>query len=535
MDSQNLNLNDPLWRVQNLYLIRSKDRTLQRLKFNNVQNRIVGVISDRLSKGLPIRHYDLKFRQGGISTFWVLFYLDNTIFTPNTISVIQSVTQESNKHIWDIARLAYETMPTALRPRSNQDSATTLAFDETKSKIMVTLKVLSTTLHNLHLSEYPLCDSKDIEQTLAAVPPGANVTLEGVSNGMNHAYDKWQGTDNYTRLFHPWFLQEEYRIESLNPVKWTEDELKLKSYAMREYQAELTDDQILFRRDKQNDLKQLFDQEMAESPETCFISSGNAYFNNKKIKILKEEAKEHQRLYPPKRSGDWHEVNDMGTGWEMWEEPALHHIYAAGADVAEGVDGDYSVLSIFCVTCRKQAFRYRARVNVSHFYKVCDEWGRKYNNALLAPEMNNHGHAIILGLREDCRYPNLFYHESNRIPPITGKHTEAPRKFGWDTKEDSKKTMLDQIQYALEGEFLADESNFEPAFTVLDTWFLSECFTFINNEGKLEAASGKHDDLVMAWAIAYQMFRRLGSRSKTFQEGSITFGPKLDSSSLFKS
>src|SRR3990167_6824960 len=137
---------DPLWRIQNLYLIRDKTHNKRKMQFNNAQKRIVSIVGDKIRKGLPINHYDLKYRQGGVSTFWVLFYLDNMIFNPNTINVIIAQKQESLNHLWDIVRIAHETMPDSLRPELEHDTSRTLSIKGTHSKIMVSLKVQSTVL-----------------------------------------------------------------------------------------------------------------------------------------------------------------------------------------------------------------------------------------------------------------------------------------------------------------------------------------------------------------------------------------------------
>ena len=44
--------------------------------------------------------------------------------------------------------------------------------------------------------------------------------------------------------------------------------------------------------------------------------------------------------------------------WTIWEEPQPGHIYALGADTAEGIGADYSTFKILCVTCRAQAMAY---------------------------------------------------------------------------------------------------------------------------------------------------------------------------------
>lgn len=510
---------DPLWRIQNIYLIRDKNRHLVPMRFNSIQKRLSVVVADSLDHKKPIRHMDLKYRQGGISTFWILYYLDNTLFTPNTITCILAQQKESLKYLWDIVRSAHMMLPDRIKPKCREDSAHTLYFEENNSKIMVSLKLLSTTVHNLHVSEYPRCDPIEIEQSLAAAPPNANITLEGVANGINHAYDKWHSKDEYTRLFHPWYLQEEYKLPVTRLTR-TEEETILSDYALHNFNIVMTDEQMAWRRQKKNELKQLFYQEYAEDADSCFMSSGNPFFNARKIaKLLKTP-----EFYV-----------EQTDEYEQYEKPANGHIYVAGADSAQGLsDGDYSVLAIICVTCRRQAFRYRARVNVDKFFHVCDYWGRLYNKALLAPEVNNTGHAVILGLQA-MQYPYLYLETPIKNSILGLTKTSNNRQHGWNTNTVTRPVMLEQIRQAVEGNFDDDENNFMPEIAISDQIFLRECLTFHNVDGKLEALAGKHDDCIFAWAIALQMY--ILSRPAVQRQGSNNFlvGGQSEASRLFKS
>lgn len=487
-------LSDPIWRIQNLYLIRDKRRQRRRMVLNACQRRILAAIRPALDSRRPVRHFDLKYRQGGVSTFWLLYYLDDTIFTPNTSSAILAQEQDTLNFLWDVIRFAHSSMPPSLRPPLLKDNAKTLSFPN-GSRIMVALHVNGTGLHNLHVSEYPKCNPVEIEETIAACPPWANATLEGVGEGMNHAHEKWVAHgDGYTRLFHPWFLQEEYRLET-PPLERTEEERRLAAYALREYGVSLDDRQFAYRRRMKKELRERYPALMAEDPITCFISSGNRFFNGLKMATLLEEARQELEKNPPLKKDD---------ELEIWELPQPRHVYAAGADVAEGVSGDYSVLAILCVTCRKTAMRYRARCATDYFHRLCHKYGVECNNALLAPENNGLGLAVVQGLKENG-YPNLYREKQDtRLNSL-----KDYLKFGWDTNVQTKPVMMDNLRLALEGKFEEDENNFHPEFMVLDTKFLEETLNISERGGKIQAESGKHDDLVMAYAIAFQMYLRL--------------------------
>ena len=529
------NLSDPLWRCQNLYVIRDKKRQRRKLRFNTCQQRIIDAVGDRFRKRLPIRHYDLKYRQGGVSTLWELLYLDDTIFRPNTISGIVAQKQDTNNHLWDVVRFAHASMPSVLRPPLLKDSAKTLAFPN-GSKMFVSLKVQSTTLHNLHVSEYPLCDPDEIEQTIAAVPPDANITLEGVAEGMNHAYDKWRSVaDGWTRCFHPWFIQKEYRdAEPIPEPQWTEAEWKLTALALKEYGVKLDGRQVSFRRRMHRELKRLALQEFAEDPITCFLGSGYPYFDRLKVQDIQSRARKPIKAEDPFHDRDGRECWET----EVWEEPTPGHMYGAGADVAEGSlnekgDPDYSVLSVVCVDCKRVAMRYRARVGVDTFYRVCDKHGRSYNNALLAVERNNHGHAVLLGLRETSKYPRLYYEDPVEKAVSVGKPIKVDLRFGWETTPVTKPLVLDQLKQLIEGNFEDDVDHYRPELSLDDGELLHELFSFRGDKGKLQAGPGKHDDVVMATAIAVQMYLKIRRTSSVLDQGAIHVGNPSESKRLF--
>lgn len=534
-------LADPLWRVQNLYLIRDKDKNRVRPRFKPSQLRTVEVVKDRLLARKPVRHYDLKCRQSMITTLWMLLYLDDSIFNPNTRSAIVAQKHDTLKMIWEATRFAHASMPDALRPELGEDSANTLSFkidgQLTGSWMKVALKVQGGTLNNLHVSEFPLCKADQIQQTIAACPPSANITLEGVAEGMNHAYDKWLAEgDGYTRLFHPWFIQPEYRNDPIPGMVRTKEEVGLAAMALKEYGIVLDDAQIQFRRDAHKNLTTLAPQEMAESPVTCFLSTGNPFFDGRKMQVLLQRAKDI-----PATFREYQSTERDGRQWwqlECWGDPVDGHRYVAGADVAEGLeasagDRDYSVLGIIDVNLRQAVMRYKGRIPPDAFAKLCAEWCRKYNNAFLGVERNNHGHAVIGFLRDIHHYPRLYQETSPEMAVSLGiKKIVSEPKYGWRTDGATKVPLLSRFKLGLEGQFEETPENFTPQIAVPDSEFMREAFSIRNEAGKIRAVSGRHDDLTMAWAIAFEMFLR--QRGNQLTQDKILTGERSESAKLFE-
>jgi len=111
-----------------------------------------------------------------------------------------------------------------------------------------------------------------------------------------------------------------------------------------------------------------------------------------------------------------------------------------------------------------------------------------YGWAYLAVENNGHGLPSLLTLRNEFHYPSVYY-------TVQGK---GQVKLGWSTTTATKPLMIDQMAAALaDGDLLLRS----PAL-------LDECLSFVSKDGGAqEAEEGKHDDLVIACAIAHQVRR----------------------------
>lgn len=502
-------LSDKLYRIQNFYWIKSKTRGLTKLRLNTVQWEIVRRIIEKYDSGhTRIRHYDLKARQQGISTFWLIWWLDDTIFRHNTTTGLLAHRNDSLQYLMEIVRLAHGRMPEMTRPRLGDDSKLSLSFPDINSKFMGALQIRSTALHNLHVSELCFVEDAELRATLGAVSENTNVTYESTGNGVgNDGYQIYQdcklgnAEDGMDCAFFPWFVQDEYRVK-LNGIpkpRLTPEEIKLKELMRKDWGLKLEDEQVLWRRAKKRALKGMFKQEYPESDEDAFLTSGHQFFHTKKIHSLLVEAKAQYE------KGNYIEETD---DWIQYEQPIKGDLYVAGGDPADG--GNPSVLKIINVTKKREAFLYRARVAVPTFYEMADEWCRKFNNALLGVERNNHGHAVLLGLDKILNYPNLYREEKTRQETVRVgpkiKQQKKELKNGWENNSTTRPIMLNALKAALEGDEDDDVEHFQPLYTIYDQTLLKECLTFEEVKGKFEAIEGETDDDIFASGIATQMF-----------------------------
>lgn len=187
-------------------------------------------------------------------------------------------------------------------------------------------------------------------------------------------------------------------------------------------------------------------------------------------------------------------VEDSNAKLKIWDMPEAGEDYVVGADTAEGLKGgDFSVADVIRVRDMKTVARYRSQmIDPDQFAHILDKLGRFYNWAVIGPEVNNHGLAVVQRLR-DLFYTNLYKRESGLDEVF-----ETPTaKFGWKTTSITKPLAIDYLAEAIREGLIKDE----------DIVFVEEAFSYVRDErGRTNAEEGTHDDTVMAKAIALQLW-----------------------------
>lgn len=141
-------LNDPIWRVCNLYSIINKDGRLCKFRPNPAQMHLL--------RTLKHRNLILKARQLGFSTLIQILMLDQCIFVPNiNAGVIAQDEEAASKIFRDKIKVAWDNMPGWVRDHVHTigDSVRELSFDN-GSCIRVSTSMRSATLQYLHVSEF---------------------------------------------------------------------------------------------------------------------------------------------------------------------------------------------------------------------------------------------------------------------------------------------------------------------------------------------------------------------------------------------
>ena len=178
-------MKDRIWRLNNLYWIINKQGEEVKFKLN--------IFQEFLIKRLWFLVIVLKARQLGITTFFCILYLDDTLFTENLSAAIIADTVQHAKEIFETKiRFPFEKLPDWLRKDYILDTDTkqSLKFKNINSSISVVTSARSGTYQRLHISEFGKICSKYPEKakeirtgSLNTVHAGGLISIESTAEG----------------------------------------------------------------------------------------------------------------------------------------------------------------------------------------------------------------------------------------------------------------------------------------------------------------------------------------------------------------
>ena len=234
---------------------------------------------------------------------------------------------------------------------------------------------------------------------------------------------------------------------------------------------------------------------MLKSMSWHFFSSGRPVFD---MDLLVEQRKNILQVgdIVPLPNGEKHMVHE-DIGWRIYKNPEKDGIYAAGADVSEGVTGgDYSVAIIWDRKTGEEVAMFRGHLPPDRFGESLNKMGRRYNNALMVVESNNHGLTTITKLFKDLLYPSPYF-RPDKIENVGASFSE---KLGWKTSKVTRPRMIDDLAAALrENSLLIHSKELLDEMTIM----------VYDDNGDIVAQKGFHDDCVFAACIGFQGFKVL--------------------------
>lgn len=486
--------------------IRTKNGEISPLVLKPAQQILQDAVEAQFKTHGKVRVIVLKARQQGLSTAigaWIYWWV-----TQHTAqrAIVATHHADSTRALFDLTKRYFQNTPAILKPSTRYNSKRELFFDVLDSSFIVGTAGSESigrgeTISQAHLSElafWPASSARDnFNGLMQAVPdqPGTAVFIESTANGVTGLfYELWRGAikgeNGFVPIFIPWFVDPDYREKAPRKFERTPDEKRLvELYGVN-------NDQLQWRRTKisQNG-PDLFKQEYPATPDEAFLTTGRPVFNTEQLHALLQVVGDKEPLkllYRMALETD----KDGKPSWEKHSRGELMvyrrhsdtEVYTIGADTSAGIKGrDYSVAQVLDRK-KRQVATLRGHFAPDYFADILKALGEFYNNALIAPEANNHGILTVNRLFKDLGYPYVY------TEVIVDKQTdEETVRIGFHTNVKTKPLIVDKLRAAVR----------DVEIELNDTTTIREMLTYVvKDNGAMEAEAQYHDDTVMALAIA---------------------------------
>lgn len=525
--------------------IQTMEGDLAPFQFNICQELLIKIFNHIRENDRLVRTVVLKARREGVSTFTTGRFYHKTSMGYNRYAVCVTHEPEATDFLFKMIKRYHQHVPKFLQPQTRYSNQKLLEFNTPEGDGLDSAFRVGTAqkddlgsgqlIHFFHGSEVAKWPREHEEAILTsilqAVPdtPESEVILESTAKGIGgEFYDRYWGSryqydiflndkgeadfrctinekapeaNEFSSIFIPWFVFEKYtRPAPEGFVKTPQEQAMAELYG-------LDDDKLAWRRwcieNKCRGKEETFQQEYPSNPKEAFLVSGVPVFDNQKVMKLKDAAPPPIARYEVHPFSGQFIARDSGE-LRVWEEPRPGKCYIIGGDVSEGLPGkaDFSVLDVIDHRTGDQVAQWHGKCEPGDLGRIMAHLGKRYNMAWLAPERNNHGYTTVTILRE-MKYPRLYME-------LADDSSDRPRKrFGWVTSSRTRTPLIDTLI-----ECINDDGH---GIKCADTF--DEMLSFKKqDDGRMEADSGQHDDRVMSLGIAKEVRKKLPLPSQAMQQ-----------------
>lgn len=383
-------------------------------------------------------------------------------------------------------------------------------------------------ISNSEFANYPDATSV-FNSTNQALPDMGDVyaVVESTANGVSGVgeafYNLWKKSskewddfktgkthnfDGYRPVFLPWYVMSEYqkplidgKLTGIDNIDFGSEEtkrefLQTEQMLMDEYGVPI--EGINWYR---YCIKEKCSYSLSEArryyptfPKDAFLSTDNGFFDNTKLyaiqKKYEDNPPEFTTGYLDSSSGDLVFEEDRFGNLDIIEmpDPTYMNRYIVSLDPSTGVEeGDYAPMKVYDRLNQRWVARWYGREDEDKLAEIFMDLGYFYNEALLIPERNL---ATVINIIKP-----------DGVIPYTGDvwTEETPSgavNYGYQTNVQSRKLLLDCYKMWL-------RDNYDK---LMDNIELEEHINFIrvskHGTVRYEAASGHHDDIVIANALS---------------------------------
>jgi hypothetical protein len=209
----------------------------------------------------------------------------------------------------------------------------------------------------------------------------------------------------------------------------------------------------------------------AQEIDCDFLASGDTVFDLADIKDIEEEL----QFSPPIEKR-------LNGNLLIFKRPVPGERYFIGGDVSTGRAADYSSFSVMNALGEEFA-AFKGRIPLNRYSSLLASTGMEYNRALLAPEANDIGEAVISYLQLNG-YNNLYY--TTKLIKEKGSNKPKVLKVpGWFTTSKTRPIIINKLE----------EDIREGTVNILNPFFTNEAYTFVYDEMNRPVAMNKGEAL----------------------------------------
>ena len=514
--------------IELFFVIVNKKKQVVPFFLNEVQNDFISRLNKAKSeyqegKRAKLAFLILKGRQQGFTSLITAYQLACSMLQKNFEGfTLADQTENATTIFENKAKYPHSQLPECLRPTEKFNNKKELRFSKLNSSWEVATATKnvgrSRTINFFHGSEAAFWQvpMSDLQSAIMPAMTGDCISIyETTPNGFNDFKDMWD-SGVYINCFYEWYRTAEYtqsfeskaheeRFDDLikNGQEWISERLRwLLAKGLTKEQA-----YWYFKTYESYTDKEKIKQEYPCTAEEAFLMSGRPVFNADNIvrridylrgKYEKEPYKEGYFDFKWKNPETKDEiinesikfVESKEKNWARLYETAQEKVpYVVGGDTKGEGNDSYAMTVINNVT-EKRAMSMNLDVMTSYPYTYqvyCA--GIYYNTALIGIEINfNTGPVEEL---QRLRYPNQYVRR--KYDTYTKKHEE---KYGWKTDGNTRPLIIDK-----EADLVLNNIDL-----INDIPTLQEMLTFVyDDNGRPDAISGKHDDLLFSEMIASQI------------------------------
>ena len=216
---------------------------------------------------------------------------------------------------------------------------------------------------------------------------------------------------------------------------------------------------------------------VAQELESAFLGSGDNVISSEMIeKIKNEDVRDPEEMF-------------VGNQMWIWEKPIEGHRYILGCDVSRGDSEDFTSIVIIDFDSRCQVAEYLGKIPPDLAADIIYKWGGMYNAYVVTDITGGMGVATSRKLQE-LGYKDLY---------VEGVNTADKWKYNPNAANKVPGLAFNNKRVQIISAF---EEALRHKFIVRSKRLLNEMSTFVYINGRPDHMKGKHDDLIMALAMA---------------------------------